>query len=131
MKLIFEQGAEGHCLHLLPACDVPEYQLSAERTAPLHLPHVSENELTRHYTALCRQIHGVNDGFYPLGSCTMKYNPKIDEEMASLPGFTQLHPLQPEETAQGALEALHILGTELGEVFGRGYGDGYGDGYGI
>ena len=118
MRLIFEQGAEGHCLHLLPACDVPEYQLSAERTAPLHLPHVSENELTRHYTALCRQIHGVNDGFYPLGSCTMKYNPKIDEEMASLPGFTQLHPLQPEETAQGALEALHILGTELGEVFG-------------
>ena len=118
MKLIFEQGAEGHCLHLLPACDVPEYQLSAERTAPLHLPHVSENELTRHYTALCRQIYGVNDGFYPLGSCTMKYNPKIDEEMASLPGFTKLHPLQPEETAQGALEALHILGTELGEVFG-------------
>ena len=118
MKLIFEQGAEGHCLHLLPACDVPEYQLSAERTAPLHLPHVSENELTRHYTARCRQIHGVNDGFYPLGSCTMKYNPKIDEEMASLPGFTQLHPLQPEETAQVALEALHILGTELGEVFG-------------
>ena len=118
MKLIFEQGAEGHCLHLLPACDVPEYQLSAERTAPLHLPHVSENELTRHYTALCRQIYGVNDGFYPLGSCTMKDNPKIDEEMASLPGFTKLHPLQPEETAQGALEALHILGTELGEVFG-------------
>ena len=118
MKLIFEQGAEGHCLHLLPACDVPEYQLSAERTAPLHLPHVSENELTRHYTALCRQIHGVNDGFYPLGSCTMKYNPKTDEEMGSLPGFTKLHPLQPEETAQGALEALHILGTELGEVFG-------------
>ena len=118
MKLIFEQGAVGHCLHLLPACDVPEYQLSAERTAPLHLPHVSENELTRHYTALCRQIYGVNDGFYPLGSCTMKYNPKIDEEMASLPGFTKLHPLQPEETAQGALEALHILGTELGEVFG-------------
>ena len=118
MKLIFEQGAEGHCLHLLPVCDVPEYTLSGERTAPLHLPHVSENELTRHYTALCKQIHGVNDGFYPLGSCTMKYNPKIDEEMAALPGFTQLHPLQPAETAQGALEALHVLGTELGEVFG-------------
>ena len=118
MKLIFEQGAEGHCLHLLPACDVPEHTLSSERTAPLRLPHVSENELTRHYTALCKQIHGVNDGFYPLGSCTMKYNPKIDEEMAALPGFTQLHPLQPVETAQGALEALHVLGTELGEVFG-------------
>ena len=118
MKLIFEQGAEGHCLHLLPACDVPEYTLSNERTTPIRLPHVSENELTRHYTALCKRIHGVNDGFYPLGSCTMKYNPKIDEDMAALPGFTQLHPLQPIETAQGALEALHTLGSELGEVFG-------------
>ena len=88
MKLIFEQGAQGHCLHLLPACDVPEYTLPTERTTPLHLPHVSENELTRHYTALCKRIHGVNDGFYPLGSCTMKYNPKIDEDMAALPGFT-------------------------------------------
>ena len=118
MKLIFQQGAEGHCLHLLPACDIPEYTLAAERTAPLRLPQVSENELTRHYTALCKQIHGVNDGFYPLGSCTMKYNPKIDEDMAALPGFTQLHPLQPVESAQGALEALHTLGSELGEVFG-------------
>ena len=118
MKLIFQQGAEGHCLHLLPACDVPEYTLAAERTAPFRLPQVSENELTRHYTALCKQIHGVNDGFYPLGSCTMKYNPKIDEDMAALPGFTQLHPLQPVESAQGALEALHTLGSELGEVFG-------------
>lgn len=118
MKLIFEQGAKGHGLHLLPACDVPEYKLAAERTAPLRLPQVSENELTRHYTALCKQIHGVNDGFYPLGSCTMKYNPKIDEDMAALPGFTQLHPLQPVESAQGALEALHTLGSELGEVFG-------------
>ena len=118
MKLIFEQGAEGHCLYLLPACDVPEYTLPNERTTPIRLPHVSENELTRHYTALCKRIHGVNDGFYPLGSCTMKYNPKIDEDMAALPGFTQLHPLQPIETAQGALEALHTLGSELGEVFG-------------
>ena len=112
MKLIFEQGAEGHCLHLLPACDVPEYTLPNERTTPIRLPHVSENELTRHYTALCKRIHGVNDGFYPLGSCTMKYNPKIDEDMAALPGFTQLHPLQPIETAQGALEALHTLGSD-------------------
>ena len=116
MKLIFEQGAAGHHMSLLPQCDVPEYTLANERTA--RLPQVSENELTRHYTALCKCIHGVNDGFYPLGSCTMKYNPKIDEEMAALPGFTQLHPLQPVETAQGALEALHMLGSELGEVFG-------------
>ena len=118
MKLIFEQGAAGHHMSLLPQCDVPEYTLANERTAQLRLPQVSENELTRHYTALCKCIHGVNDGFYPLGSCTMKYNPKIDEEMAALPGFTQLHPLQPVETAQGALEALHMLGSELGEVFG-------------
>ncbi len=118
MKLIFELGAAGHHMSLLPQCDVPEYTLANERTAQLRLPQVSENELTRHYTALCKCIHGVNDGFYPLGSCTMKYNPKIDEEMAALPGFTQLHPLQPVETAQGALEALHMLGSELGEVFG-------------
>ena len=118
MKLIFELGVEGRGMTLMPECDVPEYQLPEERTAPLHLPHVSENELTRHYTALCKRIHGVNDGFYPLGSCTMKYNPKIDEDMAALPGFTQLHPLQPIETVQGALEVLHTLGSELGEVFG-------------
>ena len=118
MKLIFELGTEGRGLSLMPACDVPEYTLPEERTAPLRLPYVSENELTRHYTALCKRIHGVNDGFYPLGSCTMKYNPKIDEDMAALPSFTQLHPLQPVETAQGALEALHVLGSELGEIFG-------------
>ena len=118
MKLIFELGVEGRGMTLMPECDVPEYQLPEERSEALHLPHVSENELTRHYTALCKRIHGVNDGFYPLGSCTMKYNPKIDEDMAALPGFTQLHPLQPIETAQGALEALHTLGSELGEVFG-------------
>ena len=118
MKLIFELGVEGRGMTLMPECDVPEYQLPEERTAPLHLPHVSENELTRHYTALCKRIHGVNDGFYPLGSCTMKYNPKIDEDMAALPSFTQLHPLQSVETAQGALEVLHTLGSELGEVFG-------------
>ena len=118
MKLIFELGAEGRGLSLMPVCDVPDFTLSEEREAPLHLPHVSENELTRHYTALCKRVHGVNDGFYPLGSCTMKYNPKIDEDMAALPGFTQLHPLQDVETVQGALEAYHVLGTELSEIFG-------------
>ena len=84
MKLIFERGAEGRGLSLLPACDVPEACLPEAREIPLHLPQVSENELLRHYTALCKQVYGVNDGFYPLGSCTMKYNPKIDEEMAAL-----------------------------------------------
>ena len=118
MKLIFEKGTPGRGLSLMPECDVPEVRLDSERSTPLHLPHVSENELTRHYTALCKRLFGVNDGFYPLGSCTMKYNPKIDEDMAALPGFTSVHPLQPAETVQGSLEALHLLGEELGEIFG-------------
>lgn len=122
MKLIFELGTEGRGLSLMPACDVPEYTLPEERTAPLRLPHVSENELTRHYTALCKRIHGVNDGFYPLGSCTMKYNPKIDEDMAALPGFTAAPPLQPVETAQGALGGAACSGQRAGRDLRHGRG---------
>ena len=118
MKLIFEKGAPGQHLTLMPACDVPEVELSNPRTDPLELPHVSETELTRHYTALAKRVHGVNDGFYPLGSCTMKYNPKINEDMANLPGFTNIHPLQPEETVQGCLEVLHTSAKLLGEITG-------------
>ena len=118
MKLIFEKGAPGQHLTLMPACDVPEAALSRPRTEPLELPHVSETELTRHYTALAKRVHGVNDGFYPLGSCTMKYNPKINEDMAVLPGFSQIHPLQPEETVQGCLEVLHESEKLLGEITG-------------
>ena len=116
MKLIFEKGAPGQRLTLMPPCDVPEVELSNPRTEPLELPHVSETELTRHYTALSKRVHGVNDGFYPLGSCTMKYNPKINEDMAALPGFSQIHPLQPEETVQGCLEALAEAEKLLGEI---------------
>ena len=118
MKLIFEKGAPGQHLTLMPACDVPEAALSRPRTEPLELPHVSETELTRHYTALAKRVHGVNDGFYPLGSCTMKYNPKINEDMAALSGFSQIHPLQPEETVQGCLEVLHESEKLLGEITG-------------
>ena len=89
MKLIFERGEEGQGLSLMPKCDVPVTKVceGVKRTQPLHLPHVSENELSRHYSELGKAVHGVNDGFYPLGSCTMKYNPKINEEVAALPGF--------------------------------------------
>ena len=88
MKLIFERGKEGQGSALLPECDVPEFHLDVPNALKeLHLPHVSENELSRHYTELAKQVHGVNDGFYPLGSCTMKYNPKVNEEAASLAGF--------------------------------------------
>lgn len=103
---------------LLPACDVPVVTLAPARKKPLRLPQVSENELIRHYTALSHRVHGMNDGFYPLGSCTMKYNPKVNEALAALPGFARLHPLQPEQTAQGALELLYETGKLLGEVTG-------------
>ena len=118
MKLIFEKGAPGQHLDLLPACDVPEIFLTQERQAPLSLPQVSETELTRHYTALAKRVHGVNDGFYPLGSCTMKYNPKINEDMAALPGFTQIHPLQPESTVQGCLAVYAAAEQLLDEITG-------------
>lgn len=118
MKLIFEKGSPEQHMTLLPPCDVPEASFRETRRQALHLPHVSENELTRHYTALSKRVHGVNDGFYPLGSCTMKYNPKINEDMAALPGFTQVHPLQPVETVQGCLEALYTAEKLLCEITG-------------
>ena len=99
MKLIFERSKEGRNLSILPSCDVPAYTAEIPlREKALHLPQVSENELSRHYTELAKQTHGVNDGFYPLGSCTMKYNPKVNESAASLSGFAKVHPLQPQET---------------------------------
>ena len=118
MKTIFELGEKDHALTLFPECDVPVVMPGAAREKPLHLPHVSENELIRHYTALSHRVHGMNDGFYPLGSCTMKYNPKVNETLAALTGFARLHPLQPEDTAQGALELMYRTGKLLGEITG-------------
>ncbi|MEI8199646.1 MAG: aminomethyl-transferring glycine dehydrogenase subunit GcvPB [Eubacteriales bacterium] len=118
MKLIFECGSEGQHLSLMPPCDVPEVMLKETREQPLGLPHVCENELTRHYTALSKRVYGINDGFYPLGSCTMKYNPKINDDMAALPGFTAIHPLQPDTTVQGCLEVLCKAEKYLCEITG-------------
>lgn len=118
MKTIFERGTAEQHLDLIPVCDVPVVELSQKRERALRLPHVCENDLIRHYTALGKRVHGVNDGFYPLGSCTMKYNPKINEAMAALPGFTQIHPTQCEATTQGALEVLYRAKTALCEVTG-------------
>lgn len=119
MKLIFERGKEGRGCTLLPACDVPEISMETPvRERPLHLPQVSENEISRHYTELAGQVHGVNNGFYPLGSCTMKYNPKVNERAAALPGFAGVHPLQPEHTAQGCLEVLARTEELLCEITG-------------
>lgn len=119
MKLIFERGREGQGCTILPACDVPAVTLDVpKREKKLNLPHVSENELSRHYTELAKQVHGVNDGFYPLGSCTMKYNPKVNEKVASLTGFTDIHPLQPQSTVQGCLEVLKETKEMLCEITG-------------
>ena len=124
MKLIFERSVPGRRCSILPECDVPvigtgEKPLSAAgRKSPLRLPQVSENDISRHYTALANATHGVNDGSYPLGSCTMKYNPKLNDEMASLPGFTRIHPLQPEETVQGCLHVLRDAERVFCEITG-------------
>ncbi len=120
MKLIFEKSAAGHRCAILPPCDVEEVVLSAEltrETAP-KLPELNEQEISRHYTELNKRVHGVNCGFYPLGSCTMKYNPRVDEETAALPGFTQIHPLAPDHTVEGCKEALDTAKAYLCEITG-------------
>lgn len=118
MQLLFERSHPGRGCTILPACDDINLDASLCRAQAPHLPQLSENEISRHYTELAKQTHGVNDGFYPLGSCTMKYNPKINEEIASLPGFTEIHPLQPEHTAQGCLEVLSLADKLFSEITG-------------
>jgi len=104
----------------LPALDVPPTKLPPEELLrqQLELPEVSEVELMRYFTALSKLNYGVDTGFYPLGSCTMKYNPKWHEDIASLPGFASIHPLQPEESAQGALQLIFELQEYLAEITG-------------
>lgn len=120
MQLIFEKSKAGRGCSLLPSSDVPttELPLGLRRTQPLNLPQVAEVDISRHYTELAKRAHGVNDGFYPLGSCTMKYNPKLNEDMAALPGFTGIHPLQNEVTAQGCMEVLATAEKYLCEITG-------------
>lgn len=120
MKLLFERSCAGRGSDLLPACDVPvvTYDQGLLRAEAPRLPEMAEVDLSRHYTELAKQTHGVNDGFYPLGSCTMKYNPRVNEEAAAQPGFTQLHPLQPVETVQGAMEVIHTAEKMLCEITG-------------
>lgn len=123
-KLIFEISKEGRKAYSLPPCDVPEASLdslipgSMLRSEEVELPEVSEVDVVRHFTNLSNKNYGVDSGFYPLGSCTMKYNPKINEDVASLDGFSHLHPLQPEETVQGALELMYELDNMLSEITG-------------
>lgn len=118
--LIFEMSRSGRKAYDLPESDVPAMELPKElfREALPELPEVSELQLIRHFTELSRRNVGVDQVFYPLGSCTMKYNPKINEEIAKLSGFTSIHPYQPVSTVQGALQLLYQLQQDLAEITG-------------
>src|SRR6476469_7414275 len=123
-SLIFELSREGRVGYSLPELDVEDIDLSellpeeSIRKEAAELPEVSELDIMRHYTALSRRNHGIDSGFYPLGSCTMKYNPKINEQVARFPGFAHVHPLQPESSVQGALELMYDLQQHLIEITG-------------
>ncbi|MGM0688164.1 MAG: aminotransferase class V-fold PLP-dependent enzyme, partial [Bacillota bacterium] len=120
--LLFEMSRPERQGYSLPSCDVPEKPVDEllpkkmQRSEPLDLPELSENEIIRHYTELSTRNFGVDTGFYPLGSCTMKYNPKVNEDVATLPGFALMHPCQPMETTQGALELLYNMEQGLKEL---------------
>ena len=122
--LIFDQGSPGRVGYSLPPCDVPEKK--AEALLPAHLlrgpiaglPEVSEVDVVRHFTRISQWNYGIDLGFYPLGSCTMKYNPRVNEDVARLPGFRQAHPYLPDTLAQGALELLWELERYLADISG-------------
>ncbi len=123
-KLSFELSVSGRTGYSLPPMDVPEKSLASLiparflRKNAARLPELSEPEVVRHFIALSLLNHHVDKGFYPLGSCTMKYNPKLNENMARLPGFSQLHPLQDVSLAQGALQLMYELTGYLAEIAG-------------
>src|SRR6185437_11196703 len=122
MKLIYEKSQAGRRASALPRYEnlPPPAELPEElrRSEPPRLPEVAEFELVRHFTELSTRNFGVDTGFYPLGSCTMKYNPRINERLLTLPSFANLHPLQEEDGAQGALELMWRLQEILAEVTG-------------
>jgi glycine dehydrogenase subunit 2 len=121
-RTIFEKGAPGRRAFTCPELDVPHVEglLPDElrRSEPARLPEVSEPELVRHYVNLSKRNFDLDSGFYPLGSCTMKHNPRLHERVAALPGHARLHPLQRPERAQGALELMWNLQNALGEIAG-------------
>jgi glycine dehydrogenase subunit 2 len=121
--LLFEISRPGRLAVELPICDVPEQPIEqllpkSKLRLELPLPELSEPEIIRHFTHLSQRNYSVDSGFYPLGSCTMKYNPKLNEEIARLSGFARIHPLQDEETVQGALEVLFEMQSILAEIGG-------------
>jgi len=123
-SLIFEISKAGRKAYSLPECDVfaasagEILDKSLLRTEAPELPEVSEPDAVRHFTQLSQRNHGVDSGFYPLGSCTMKYNPKVNEAVARFDGFAKVHPYQPEKTVQGAMQVMYELGDMLSEITG-------------
>lgn len=119
-KLLFELSDPGRVGYSLPALDVPHAapQKSLTRDEIAGFPELSEIDVVRHYTRLSTWNYGVDSGFYPLGSCTMKYNPKVNEKAARLSGFAELHPQSPDSLSQGALQLMYELQVALGEVSG-------------
>jgi len=124
VPLLFEQGSEGRKGYSLPPMDVPEKPMdqlipkNALRGEDPDLPELSELDVMRHYIHLSTLNHHVDKGFYPLGSCTMKYNPKINETLSRLPGFSGIHPMQEEYEVSGALQLMGELGEYLCEIAG-------------
>ncbi|MFW6262620.1 MAG: aminomethyl-transferring glycine dehydrogenase subunit GcvPB [Thermotogota bacterium] len=123
-KLIFEKGVPGRIGYSFPKENIPNYRLEEMipkaqiRENPPELPDCNEVEVVRHFTNLSKLNHSIDNGFYPLGSCTMKYNPKLNETTAMISGFVNLHPYQPPETFQGALELMYFLQQALAEISG-------------
>ncbi|MBI9008785.1 MAG: aminomethyl-transferring glycine dehydrogenase subunit GcvPB [Tenericutes bacterium] len=121
-KLIFELSKEGRRAYSLKKASYPQYDIndlaSNLRTIELNLPEVSELDCVRHYTNISKKNFGVENGFYPLGSCTMKYNPKINEDIVKTTNFAKLHPYQPVNTVQGALKVYYELQKSLSEISG-------------
>ena len=119
-RTLMERSVPGRVGAILPALDVPAQELpdGGVLRDDLVLPELTEPEIVRYFTLLSQLNFSIDTNFYPLGSCTMKYNPKVDDEMAGLPGFAALHPLQPESSVQGALRLLHSLQGYLSEITG-------------
>ena len=123
-KNIFQQSSKGRMGVQIPECDVPEIKLDDVispdylRIEAANLPEVSEPQVVRHYVNLSNKNHHVDKDFYPLGSCTMKYNPKINDSIASLPGFANIHPMQAEAHSQGSLQVLYELERMLCKITG-------------
>ncbi|MBI4672952.1 MAG: aminomethyl-transferring glycine dehydrogenase subunit GcvPB [Chloroflexi bacterium] len=117
--LLYEMSNPGTVGYSLPECDVPMTQLPSDLLrSELNLPEVGEVDVVRHFTRLSQKNYCVDLGIYPLGSCTMKYNPKVNEEAIRLAGFSQVHPMQPAETAQGAMQLMYELQEYLGAISG-------------